>query len=183
MARVSRGRVLHVPEVRAYAQSTAECLHPGPEGRDLGAIRLTILLAVTREDNGTAHCQDTAARLRTTSAARLSATAFDDDAGTSVGRYPPRDAGPVPDHRGRRRERPVSDPSDRMSRRFGGGRPRLSASSRTRSSFSGVPGSRTGPWGASWKGGRLVVRARARDTRGLATPIELLLELGRREAR
>lgn len=60
--------------------------------------------------------------------------------------------------------RRVSDPSDR-------------------SSLSGVPGSRTGPWGASWKGGRLVVRARARDTRGLATPIELLLELGRREAR
>ena len=116
--------------------------------------------------------------LRTTSAARLSATAFDDDAGTSVGRCPPRDAGPVPDHRGRRRERPVR--GGRVSR---GGRPRLSASSRTRSSLSGVPGSRTGPWGASWKGGRLVVRARARDTRGLATPIELLLELGRREAR
>lgn len=39
-------------------------------------------LAVTREDNGTAPHQDTAARLRTTSAALPSATAFDDDAGT-----------------------------------------------------------------------------------------------------
>jgi hypothetical protein len=42
-------------------------------------------LTVTREDNGTAQHQDTAARLRTTSAApaaSLSATAFDDDAGT-----------------------------------------------------------------------------------------------------